>query len=87
MESNQLEKQSMRKFSQDTANDQADRQATTNDQATAKDGQDTTNVARQQVTVITKLLQSMFSAVGAWAKRQWVPAVASYRNGRAAVQV
>ena len=64
MESNQLEKQSMRKFSQDTANDQADRQATTNDQATAKDGQDTTNVARQQVTVITKLLQSMFSAVG-----------------------
>ena len=44
---------------------QADRQATTNDQATAKDGQDTTNVARQQVTVITKLLQSMFSAVGA----------------------
>jgi len=43
MESNQLEKQSMRKFSQDTANDQADRQATTNDQATAKDGQDTTN--------------------------------------------
>ena len=30
----------------------------------AASGQDTTNVARQQVTVITKLLQSMFSAVG-----------------------